>query len=1060
MKQDVNKIDYAQKFISEALSLRDKHSNEQIIRANLCSYLPLMFDPTTKWVDDHIKGTEKAIHIAKDFGSSVGYIDNCIDATPIEYEKDLRIRSIYQEGYNQVKTYCAAMIQSGVDPSMILGILSDTLQWEVYSIDISKSSSVNTADLQSNLQLKLLDKLDITNPSPDNAVRLLEFLTKYLGREGSRFVNGANLAKDFGLNSKFSLTFRNKIQHYVRYAGTCNSEYYEMVKKIWEDFVYQIDFEADYQQCYVEEYYISILGKLLCANFLSNRAIISSDDELNDILTGSYFECRGYNNFAEFDYFGWLNELENVDDILSIMKEIQHELFVYDFASKPRSDLFGEILVELSAKQRRLLLGQELTPHWIAHEMLENLERMSNANSPCRYLDMCCGSGAFIVEALQSAKAKLAPDMPAQEVINILSEVVTGFDIDPLAVILAKINWIISVDETKNEYSIPALYIPIYHADSLFLSTPVSDSNINNKRFLLLRLHDKYIKLPSILISDSNKNLFDKIIDNLYCRINDSELSEEMVYTIVKGIIPDDSRYANDIYSFSYQFYKSLFDLNKKGKNGIWAFLIKNAFRPSLIRGDFTAIISNTPWLAMSKIQDCPYKAQLNRMATAYNIQATGSSSLHLELSTTFLIHAIDKYLADDGVFACILPHSILDGAQHEKFREGHFMRHNQESLGISFSEIWRWPNDTFNNLAITIFGRKVSHQPSNTIPGFTFNRMRQRYSTPFHIHTNGKRTSWTPDLNSHADHQVISNNYCFNQGADILPRSFCFFDLIDKASQYSVAPISSSGNNFYLVRQQRIRLDNSISEFLVSKKYFYPVLLSNLVLPFYVVGFAEAYIPFSIHGSSFHKLTSDDINLMYKTDKKFYEYIQQSFAKHKHSSIFSALNMRNKLANQNLSASGYMVVYCAGGARTCASYLDLSSLEKCPVIDQTLYYCLTNHEDEAIYLVGLLNSPFLSKLISIFQPKGAFGYRHVHSLPQSYIQQFDYSNELHQQVVSSTKSLMFDISIHKRIIDNIANPNIGLIQFRRTKFLEMLKTFKSYSTYSDACQNYFSQFS
>ncbi|MCQ2365733.1 MAG: hypothetical protein MJ056_01020 [Akkermansia sp.] len=1064
MKQDVNKISYAQKFISEALLLRNKRSNEQIIRANLCSYLPLMFDPTTKWVDDHIKGTEKAIHIAKDFGSSVGYIDNCIDATPIEYEKDLRIRSVYQEGYNQVKTYCAGMIQGGIDPSMILGILSDTLHWEVYAIEISKLDSTSTNDFQNSIPLKKIFELDITTASPDNARQLLEFLPRYLGREGGRTVCGANLAKDFGLNSKYSENYRKRLKQFVEYASTANSGYYDMIKKIWEDFVYQIDIELDYQECYVEEYYISILGKLLCANFLSKKAIISSNDELKNILLGSYFENFGYNNFAEYDYFGWLSQLDNIDEVLSIMHDIQHEFLVYNFALKPKSDLFGEILVELSTKQRRILLGQELTPLWLAHDMLERVEEMKDPALPNHYLDMCCGSGAFIIEALESAKANLRPDTPSQLVIKQVCEVITGFDIDPLAVILAKINWIISVDDVLKYYSISDIYIPIYHADSLFFTTPVTKSNLNQREFLQLRLYNKLIDLPTILISHENQLLFDEIIDTLYSKIYDTKLCKKDVLALVGEILSkysfDDPRFLDQIFNFSYQLYKSLFELHSEGKNGIWAFLIKNAFRPNLIRGDFSAIISNTPWLAMSKIRDCPYKSRLMQMSEAYNIQPTGPSRPHLELATTFLIHAIDKYLVNDGVFACVLPHSILEGAQHEKLRQGNFKRNGHERLEITFSEIWDLPKTTFKNLAITLFGRKALKSTKNTIYGFTFDDSYQRFPTPFRVHKLRSRTSWALAKNLHDDSQVIADDYKFHEGADILPRHSSFFDLCDKGDKYCVTPISLQGNNAYLIKQQKIFIQFTLTRFLVSKKYFYPTLLSNLVLPFYIYGFANAYIPFTLRGNSLHELLDIEVTSMSKTDRNFYDYIQYIFRKYKNSSIYSAFNKMNKLKKQNLSTSGYMVVYCAGGARTCAAYLNLSLLNQCPIIDQTLYYHLTKTEDEAIYLVGLLNSPLLSDHISTFQSKGAFAERHVHTLPKAFIQQFDCSNELHQCVVEATRSLITDISAHKDIIDNIANPNKSLIQFRRTRFLAMLKNFKSYAFYSDACQNYFSQFS
>ena len=46
---------------------------------------------------------------------------------------------------------------------------------------------------------------------------------------------------------------------------------------------------------------------MICANILSGSSLTLSNDEINEILNGKYFEQRNIINLVDYDYFGWLN---------------------------------------------------------------------------------------------------------------------------------------------------------------------------------------------------------------------------------------------------------------------------------------------------------------------------------------------------------------------------------------------------------------------------------------------------------------------------------------------------------------------------------------------------------------------------------------------------------------------------------------------------------------------------------------------------------------------------------------------------------------------------------
>ena len=141
-------------------------------------------------------------------------------------------------------------------------------------------------------------------------------------------------------------------------------------------------------------------------------------------------------------------------------------------------------------------------------------------------------------------------------------------------------------------------------------------------------------------------------------------------------------------------------------------------------------------------------------------------------------------------------------------------------------------------------------------------------------------------------------------------------------------------------------------------------------------------------------------------------------------------------------------MVFGAGGSKPCATYIKLDASDRY-IVDQTLYWYATNSEDEALYLVGLLNSDSITKIISPFQPEGQQGKRHVHTLAPSSIQPYDAENINHKQLADITQHLIDEL--HSSRIDT--NPNLGTLQHRRSKIMSQVVELPSYQQYSDLCE-------
>lgn len=218
----------AQAFIRDALNLIRHGAKEARVRDNFTSYLRHMFPPDTKWVDRHIQEAETPVRLNRQGRLVSGFIDNCIDYIAIEYEKDLNKQAVFDEGLRQVKEYTAAFLNQGVDKDIVVGILSDTLNWYVYKVEGLLLSLGNYTD--DNIKLRQVDELHIKDDSPVSAERLLEFLRKHLGKVGGRELTAEALSKDFGLDSKYTGPYITAILEYVDTSISNNREYYTLLR--------------------------------------------------------------------------------------------------------------------------------------------------------------------------------------------------------------------------------------------------------------------------------------------------------------------------------------------------------------------------------------------------------------------------------------------------------------------------------------------------------------------------------------------------------------------------------------------------------------------------------------------------------------------------------------------------------------------------------------------------------------------------------------------------------------------------------------------------------------
>lgn len=1046
-------IQQAREAIRRCRELREAGKVEAVLRSEFMSRLRLIFPAKTHetWINHYSSGTETLTHIAHTSGKTASrFIDNLVGSTTIEYEGDLRIAAKREEGYRQVKEHVSGLIRNGVPLSQIRGILSDTVEWHAY--DAVVDPNIDFAECKpDDIQLLEVDSLTATDDDA-SALRLVTFVLKHLAREQSRPLKAEFLTSDLGLDSPPYLRSGKQLLSLV-ITGRAKDTSIALATELWAHFVDFLEGDAkDFRaNAYADEIYLSVISRLLSANVLAGKALSSGDNELTEILNGEHFRSLyRLENMVERDYFGWLTVSEHVPQILPIAREIQQDLLAYDFGRPGEEDLFGRLMAQLARRSQRKLLGQEWTPSWLGHLLAERCLDGLPSGQPPRILDMCCGSGSILAEVLKSVMSRYGFNT-----IEKLHDVATGFDIDPLAVSLAKTTWVVTLAEQIKLATAPVI-IPIYHADSLFAVTPVSVNLpfMGETKDIELQLDDTTITLPSAILQPESHELFDQIVSWAY---------DEALLAKDKGSIsgqgPHDSANFIDGASKAYGFglsgalrealIRAVSDLRRKmselaiaNRNGIWAFILSNTYRPALLTGQFNGLVSNPPWLAMSGLADNPYKNVLTERAQLYGIRPPGPAFPHLELGTVHLMHAIDRYLSFDASVACLVPGTVLNGYHHEPLRQRGFLT-SARPISLRLDEVWQIAHGTFKYPGAAIIGRKVSsavESASDAITGFVASAGALE-GVDFSVRQLGpKRTAWVLEK-AGAPATLGGMEGVPQQGADLMPRKAVCVDVMSATgSEYKVATPNLESPSAFSVRDAKELEDASFPGF-VGPQFLYRMAQSVNLLPFFFGSHAVTVaLPALRDTEGTWKIYEDaEIGRMglTQTARRFSAVNAKLKNVGKGKTLQERIDERTKLSKQVFGSTGHILVAGAGGKYVCAATLPVEDASDI-VIDQTLYWKVVPTLAEARFFVGMLNSDALTQAILPFNPEGDFGARHIHALPYRLMPEFSSDNEDHVRIAELVGEIE---AIASGLIaaDNYLDNPMKQLHVRRTRLRKLL---------------------
>ncbi|HWB50388.1 MAG TPA: hypothetical protein VG651_14855 [Stellaceae bacterium] len=241
-------------------------------------------------------------------------------------------------------------------------------------------------------------------------------------------------------------------------------------------------------------------------------------------------------------------------------------------------------------------------------------------------------------------------------------------------------------------------------------------------------------------------------------------------------------------------------------------------------------------------------------------------------------------------------------------------------------------------------------------------------------------------------------------QGADLMPRTAVCINVLSKeGAEYRVdTPGISSSWAFAVKAAKELKAAQFPGH--VAPRFVCRMAQSENLLPF-VLGehCAPIAIPAARNGDGAWEIFGDDeIRRMgfTQTARRFQTINAQLKNVGKGTPLQGRIDERGKLTKQVFGSEGYLLMAGAGGKHICAACLPLGEAHDI-VVDQTLYWKTITSETEAWFFVGMLNSRALTQAIMPFNPKGAFGERHIHALPYRLLPALDGSNDDHLRIAA-----------------------------------------------------------
>ncbi len=945
----------------------------------------------TKFVEDYLHGVEKYVKSRKKDIVLRGKVDNLYGNLVIEFEKDLN--KTLPEAKDQLKRYIACLWCEEEERKVnYLCMAADGINFQVFSPSTEKP--LTEPLLPEDILLDKVDDLRLPTPDPYQAYFWLD---RYFLRERILPPRTEEIERDFGMRSPaFLFSFRLLKDALEQVEDRSD---FLVIYENWERYL-RVTYGSviGSKDLFLRHTYLATLAKLIAWARLTEKSLIPSSEEISSILNGEFFRGQRIANFLEEDFFSWLARQDSEAIGLDISKKLLSLLLRYNL-KELSEDVLKALYQQLVDPEARHDLGEYYTPDWLAHRMVE---KTLDENPRYSVLDPACGSGTFLYMTIKHKRDQLGN---SRDTLEHILENVAGIDIHPLAVIISKTNYLLALGDLLRKRRKP-VSLPVYLADSIRLPRMEGQMDMDMPfPGFKMEIDGKRVLIPELLTH--NSQLYDEAIEgskDFARNFAGREGGDEKTFLNFLGKASPRIAADKTLSLALYNLAKTMKELIEERRDTIWAFILKNLYKPLFLKGKFDVVLGNPPWLSYRYVEKGEYQKFLKRQIIEEYRLLSGRGELitHMELATLFFLRAADLYLKERGTIGFVLPRSVFSADQHYNFRRSYF------SLDLGFEEVWDLEKvaPLFNVPACVFFGkRRIKTGRSIKCQSF-FGKLKRKNSslteakqaltvTPEELFVTqiGKRSFLStskrkPTVGLRSFYQPY-----FKEGATIVPRSLWFVE-IKSHPMFGFDPTTPYVQTAERAQKEAkpaykgLRLEGNID-----KDFLYATLLSTDIVPFGHLDFRLVVLPLLPSGKHFKILSSNEariqgfLNLANWLEKAQSEWEERRGEKAEKMDIYQRLDRIKGITGQNRLAK-YKVIYPMSATYLCSCVvegkptsikIEGQTIEaQAFVADYKSFYYDTDNKEEAYYLATVLNSPTVDELLKPMQSQGLWGPRDI----------------------------------------------------------------------------------
>ena len=370
--------------------------------------------------------------------------------------------------------------------------------------------------------------------------------------------------------------------------------------------------------------------------------------DLSDLENGALFRKIGIRNFLEADYFGWYISTWD-DELAQAVRRIPEGLAEFEPATSTlrvdeTRDLLKRLYQYLMPESLRHDLGEYYTPDWLVEFLLDRAECYGDLNKT--YLDPACGSGSFLVSLIRRMREEgINRKVDMRTVAEAAVRNITGFDINPLAVITARTNFLFALGDLRRY--LPEFQVPVFLCDSLL--KPAQEGG-TEPDYWRVSLSVGTFDVPADLTAPESWETLAELLDDAVRRGLDAAWVIEH-YSNQHSLSERGA-------AFIASTFVRLMDLHREGRDRIWARIIKNSLAPVAI-GPRDFVVGNPPWIRWQYLSR-EYRSRTVHLWKKYGLFSLTGHAARLgggekDLSALFVYACSDAYLRDGGTLAFVI---------------------------------------------------------------------------------------------------------------------------------------------------------------------------------------------------------------------------------------------------------------------------------------------------------------------------------------------------------------------------------------------------------------------